>query len=92
MGEAKPDRAAKITDLHLRGCLARTGQRCAGCSELSLEGLEDSLRRLSAKKAPGPDGVTNEHLRRLGPAARRALLGVIKVSRPTVRWKGREAS
>ena len=34
-----------------------------------MEELGGHLRRLSAKKAPGPDGVTNEHLRHYGPAA-----------------------
>ena len=42
-----------------------------------MEELGDHLCHLSAKKAPGPDGVTNEHLRHLGPVARRALLDVI---------------
>ena len=80
--EAKLDRAAKrkVTELRLRGCQACAGQRCASCLEFYMEELEDHLRRLSEKKAPGPDGVTNEHLRHLGPAARRALLDVINAS------------
>ena len=63
--EAKLDRVAKkrTSELRLRGCHACAGQRCAGCSEFPLEELEGHLLRLAAKKAPGPDGVTNEHLR-----------------------------
>ena len=56
------------------------GQCGAGCPEFSMEELENHLRRLAAKKAPGPDGITNEHLRHLGPAARRALPSVINNS------------
>ena len=48
--------------------------------EFSKAVLEDHIRHLSAKNAPGPDGVTNEHLHHLGPAARLALLDVINTS------------
>ena len=38
------------------------------------------LSRLQLKKAPGPDGLSNEMLRHLGPIARGALLAIINRS------------
>ena len=80
---AKLDREAKkrTSEFRRRGCQACAGQRDAGCcTEFTMEELVSHIQRLQLKKAPGPDGVANEHLRHLGPVARRALLRAINAS------------
>nr|KAG5707272.1 hypothetical protein BaRGS_000046 [Batillaria attramentaria] len=51
-------------------------------SDLSLAELNDAIRRLKTKKAPGKDGICNEMIKHLGPAARRKLLELFNQS-----WK-----
>ena len=46
--------------------------------------LNDSIRRLKTKKAPGKDGVCNEMIKHPGPAAREKLLGLFDQS-----WRSR---
>ena len=35
--------------------------------------IEVAIKQLKCKKAPGPDGVTNDMIKHLGPAARKTL-------------------
>nr|KAG5712205.1 hypothetical protein BaRGS_014555 [Batillaria attramentaria] len=51
-------------------------------SDLSLAELNDAISRLKTKKAPGKDGICNEMIKHLGPAARRKLLELFNQS-----WK-----
>ena len=44
------------------------------------EELAQHIRETKLKKAPGPDGISNEMLRHLGPVARDALLRLINTS------------
>ncbi|KAK7106533.1 hypothetical protein V1264_017781 [Littorina saxatilis] len=43
---------------------------------LILRELEEALRKLKQKKAPGPDGISNDMLKHLGPGAKRFLLSI----------------
>ena len=36
--------------------------------------IEAAIRQLKCEKAPGPDGVTNDMIKHLGPAAKKTLL------------------
>ena len=48
---------------------------------LTLRELEEVLRKIKQqKKAPGPDGITNEMLKHLGPGAKRTLLRIYNQS------------
>jgi len=47
---------------------------------LTMSELEEALKKLKLKKAPGPDGVTNEMLKHLGYGAKRILLLVFNLS------------
>ena len=49
---------------------------------LTMKELNDALGRLKQKKAPGPDGITNEMLRHLGPEAKKTMLAIFNDS-----WK-----
>ena len=44
--------------------------------DLKMGELEAAIQKLKPKKAPGPDGVTNDMLKRLGPAAKNTLLAI----------------
>ena len=44
--------------------------------------IEAAIRQLKCKKAPGPDGVTNDMIKHLGPAAKKTLLELFNES-----WK-----
>ena len=44
--------------------------------------IEAALKQLKCKKAPGPDGVTNDKIKHLGPAAKKTLLELFNKS-----WK-----
>ena len=44
--------------------------------------LEAEIRTLKTKKAPGPDGVTNDMILYLGPSAKKAILALFNKS-----WK-----
>ena len=56
------------------------GRRSGACQPFSKQELEDQLRKLKNRKAPGPDDVCAEHLKHLGPAAQGALLRLINRS------------
>ena len=47
---------------------------------LTLRELEEALKKVKQKKAPGPDGITNEMLKHLGPGAKRTLLCIYNQS------------
>ena len=49
-------------------------------SELSTAELDDAIKRLKTKKAPGKDGVCNEMIKHLGPTARKKLLELFNLS------------
>ena len=51
-------------------------------SEFTLAELEDAIKRLRNKKAPGKDGVTNEMIKHLGKTAKKKLLELFNQS-----WK-----
>ena len=42
--------------------------------------LEAAIRKLKTKKAPGPDGVSNDMLKHLGPIAKKTLLQIFNCS------------
>ena len=41
---------------------------------ITMKEIEAPIRQLKCKKAPGPDGVTNDMIKHLGPAAKKTLL------------------
>ena len=47
---------------------------------LTPESPEEALKKMKQKKAPGPDGITNEMLKHLGPEAKRTLLRIYNQS------------
>ena len=50
--------------------------------DLTMAELNDAIRRLKSKKAPGKDGVCNEMIKHLGKNARQKLLELFNLS-----WK-----
>ena len=79
---AKVDRAAKMRLRELQSpiCKACDNHRTGCCGEFSEAELDHHLQCLQRRKAPGLDGVCNEHLAHLGPITRRALLRAINLS------------
>ena len=57
---------------------AGSDQRMTEC--LTLQELEEALTKTRQKKAPGPDGITNEMLKHLGPGAKPFLLHIYNQS------------
>jgi hypothetical protein len=49
-------------------------------SSLTMRELEIAIHSLKQRKSPGPDGVTNDMLRRLGPVAKVVLLKLMNSS------------
>ena len=49
-------------------------------STLKISELNSAIRNLKPKKAPGPDGVSNDVLKHLGPIARKTLLEIFNCS------------
>ena len=47
---------------------------------LTLRELEEALKKMKQKKAPGPDRITNEMLKHIGPGAKRTLLRIYNQS------------
>ena len=47
---------------------------------LTLRELEGALKKMKQKKVPGPDGITNEMLKHIGPGAKRTLLRIYNQS------------
>ena len=41
---------------------------------ITMKEIEAAIKQLKYKKAPGPDGVTNDMIKHFGPAARKTLL------------------
>ena len=46
----------------------------------SMKELNNALRRVKTKRAPGPDGITGEMLKRLGPTSKKVLLCIFNQS------------
>lgn len=78
------DRTAKrkMTQPAARLCQECQDQRTEVCAPYTMTELEQQLRGTKLKKAPGPDGITNEMLRHLGPKMKEELLRIINLS-----WK-----
>ena len=57
----------------------RTPESCM-TEKFTLQELEDGIRKLKTKKAPGADGITNEFLKHLGPTAKILLLSIYNES------------
>ena len=51
-------------------------------SDLTMSERNDAIKRLKNKNAPGEDGVSNEMIKHLGPAAKTKLLDIFNLS-----WK-----
>ena len=49
---------------------------------ITMKDIEAAIKQLKCKKAPGPDGVTNDMIKHLGPAAKKTLLELLNKS-----WK-----
>ena len=56
------------------------GDRADACQAFSAQELENQIRQMKTRKAPGPDGICGEHLQHLGPIARARLLDLINRS------------
>ena len=74
------DRAATRTINRHRRCTTCDGTRTGCCGEFSMEELTRQLQRCQLRKSPGPDELTAEHLKHLGPNARQTLLRLINKS------------
>ncbi|KAF0312570.1 putative RNA-directed DNA polymerase from transposon BS [Amphibalanus amphitrite] len=89
------DRRAKkqLKEAEVRTCVECRGNRTGCCSPFTEEELLRQISSAQLKKSPGPDDLCNEHLRHLGPVARRALLRLINASWLTglVPWQWRRA-
>ena len=78
--DKKLDRAAqRAASLH-RSCTSCDGARTGCCGEFSMDELTRQLQRCQLRKSPGPDELTAEHLKHLGPIARQTLLRLINKS------------
>ena len=78
--DRKLDRAAKHATSQHRRCVACDDERTRCCGDFSMEELTRQLQRCQLRKSPGPDELTAEHLKHLGPVARHALLRLISES------------
>ena len=58
-----------------------TSHNCVS-QPITMKEIEAAIRQLKCKKAPGPDGVTNDMIKHLGPAAKKTLLELFNES-----WK-----
>ena len=56
------------------------GEPIGPCQPFTMRELEDQLKKLKPKKAPGPDQICAEHLLHLGPVARDTLLALVNDS------------
>ncbi|XP_043220268.1 uncharacterized protein LOC122380836 [Amphibalanus amphitrite] len=80
VSDPKPDRAAQRTARQHSRCAACEDTRTGCCGAFSMEELVSQLRRCQLRKSPGPDELSAEHLKHLGPIARGALLRLINLS------------
>ena len=51
-------------------------RNCFMADPFSMKELEDALKKVKTRKAPGPDGITREMLKHLGACSRVVLLTV----------------
>ena len=75
-----PDREQEVTAEAELLRSAATAPEEHMSSSLTMRELEAAIQTLKQRKSPGPDGVTNDMLRRLGPVARRVLLKLMNQS------------
>lgn len=61
-------------------CLSDSAPNSIMDDSFTMAELNTALRSLKAKKAPGPDGISNDMLRHLGPAAKALLLQIFNQS------------
>ena len=78
----KIDRAARrrLSENNLRCCADCDRARTGCCSPFIEEELSKAIRKLQLRKSPGPDGISNEMIKHLGPRARTALLHLCNAS------------
>ena len=74
------DRAATRAASQHRRCTSCDETRTGYCGPFSMEELTRQLQRCQLKKSPGPDELTAEHLKHLGPIARLTFLRLINKS------------
>ena len=74
--QKKLDRIAqrKMREPPARACQECGNQRTEMCAPFTMAELDRQIRETKLKKAPGPDGITNEMLRHLGAKAKEELL------------------
>ena len=84
----KIDRAGRrrLSGYKSRRCADSDDDHTGCCSPFTEEELTRTIQQLQMKKSPGPDGITNEMVKHLGPVARAALLHLINLS-----WRNGEA-
>ena len=71
----------KLANPAWKRCRECDGGREDGCcGPFQMEELVRQIQLSKLKKSPGPDGISNEMLRHLGPVARSALLRLINAS------------
>ena len=58
-----------------------TSENCMS-QPITMKEIEVAIKQLKCKKAPGPDGVTNDMIKHLGPPAKKSLLELFNES-----WK-----
>ena len=74
------DARRRLATKDLRRCSDCAGAHTGCCSPFTEEELTRAVLRLQLKKSPGPDGITHEMIKYLGPVARSALLHLINLS------------
>jgi hypothetical protein len=76
------DRAVKEETATFSGpCACCAGNKKQGmCQPYTMSELKRAIWKLKSRKSPGPDGVSNDMLKHLGPRARACLLDLINDS------------
>ena len=78
----KLDRAARkrLSQLDRHTCTECRNGRTGCCSDFTEEELAQAIQKTQLRKSPGPDDITPEMLKHLGPVAGSALLHLINQS------------
>jgi len=61
-------------------CKDCNDQRSEHCQPFSHQEMDNALKALSLKTSPGPDKISNEHLKHLGKRAKEVLLHLVNLS------------
>ena len=72
----------RLSQLNRHTCAECRNGRTGCCSDFTEEELAQAIQKTQLRKSPGPDDITSEMLKHLGPVARSALLHLINQS-----WK-----